>query len=170
MNDEEGYTDDLSDENENTEPEEDRTPRGLRKALDRTDAKAKQAAAEAAAAKRELAFVKAGVDTDSKLGKLFANGYDGEVTVEAIRAAYAEINPAPAAQVKVEPEVDVDDEVTPSVDERRIEAATKRLREIDQPYGLPSTPAIAVGLQARATSGQRDVGVREWLNTKIKTG
>jgi hypothetical protein len=59
---------------------------------DDLNAKARQAkkasaeAEEAAAAKRELAFVKAGVDTDSPLGKLLLKGYSGELTAEAIKA------------------------------------------------------------------------------------
>lgn len=42
--------------------------------------------AEAQAAKRELALLKAGIDTESGQGKLFAKAYDGELTVEAIKA------------------------------------------------------------------------------------
>ena len=57
------------------------TPAQLREAANR----AKQHKAEAEAAKRELAFVKAGIDTDSKLGKLLLASYDGELTVDAIK-------------------------------------------------------------------------------------
>jgi hypothetical protein len=48
-------------------------------------------AAERDAAKRELAFLKAGVNPDSAVGKLFVKGYDGELDVEKIKAAAAEI-------------------------------------------------------------------------------
>lgn len=49
-------------------------------------------AARTADVERELAFVKAGVDTDSEMGKIFARGYDGELTKEAITAAVAGMN------------------------------------------------------------------------------
>lgn len=51
----------------------------------------REQAADAAAAKRELVFVKAGVDTDSRLGKLALAGYDGDLTVEAVKAFATEI-------------------------------------------------------------------------------
>ncbi len=52
------------------------------------DAKAHRSSSEEnAKLQRELAFTKAGINTDDpKLG-YFAKGYDGEVTAEAIRAA-----------------------------------------------------------------------------------
>lgn len=74
-----------------------------------TDVKSlRQAASEGAAAKaeldrvkRELAFAKAGVDTDSKLGKLLYAAYDGDLTADAIKAAATDIGmfqTAPAPQ------------------------------------------------------------------------
>lgn len=51
---------------------------------------AEQAKAEANAAKRELAFIKVGIDLDSPQGKLFAKAYDGDYSVEAVRAAAME--------------------------------------------------------------------------------
>ena len=47
-------------------------------------------AQEAEQARRELAFMKVGIDTDSPTGKLFAKAYDGEATVDAIAQAAAE--------------------------------------------------------------------------------
>lgn len=44
--------------------------------------------AEGNAAKRELAFLKAGVDTSTPIGQLYMNGYDGELDAEAIKAGY----------------------------------------------------------------------------------
>lgn len=68
-----------------------------------------QALAEAQAAKRELAFVKAGVPLDNPVAKYFIKGYDGEITPEAIRAAAEEANlvtPSQQAQeTKAEQEV-----------------------------------------------------------------
>jgi len=47
---------------------------------------------EAEAAKKELAFVKAGIDLNSPMSKYFVKGYDGEISPDAIRAAAAEAN------------------------------------------------------------------------------
>ena len=52
----------------------------------------RQAAAEAEAAKRELAFDKAGVPMDHPASKYVIKGYDGDFTPEAIRAALEEAN------------------------------------------------------------------------------
>lgn len=54
---------------------------------------------EANEAKRELAFVRAGIDTENGPGKLLFISYDGELTKEAVEAAAAEygINPASAS-------------------------------------------------------------------------
>jgi len=52
----------------------------------------RQAAAEAEAAKKELAFVKAGVPMYHPASKYFIKGYDGDFTPEAIRAALEEAN------------------------------------------------------------------------------
>lgn len=80
------YDDDLDDEVD--EPQD--NLRDLRRAA--KDAKA--AKAELAAAKREVALLKAGVDLDSPVGKLFAKGYDGEITPEAIKAEWATLVPS----------------------------------------------------------------------------
>ena len=59
----------------------------LRRAAD----EGRTAKAEAEAAKRELAFVKAGVDTDTKIGKLLLKTYEGDLTAEAIKAEALEL-------------------------------------------------------------------------------
>lgn len=53
-------------------------------------AEAEKAMAEATAARRELAFAKAGIDVESGPGKLFARAYDGDATPEAVKAAALE--------------------------------------------------------------------------------
>lgn len=71
----------------------------------------RQAADEGAAAKRalaerdrEIAFLKAGIDTDSAVGKMFAKAYDGDLSAEAVKAAATEVGalkpatPPPAQQ------------------------------------------------------------------------
>jgi hypothetical protein len=47
--------------------------------------------AEAAQYKREAAFSRAGVDLDSPLGKMFAKGYEGDASIEAIKSAAEDI-------------------------------------------------------------------------------
>jgi len=64
----------------------------------------KKARREADEAKRELAFLRAGVDLDSPLGKMFVKGYDGDLEPEAIKTAYAEIVPAAAPPAAAPPE------------------------------------------------------------------
>lgn len=61
--------------------------KGLRQAAD----EGRKAKVEAEQAKRELAFVKAGVDTDTKLGQLLLKTYEGDLTAEAIKAEAMEI-------------------------------------------------------------------------------
>ena len=77
-------SDQTTDYDENTEGPD---IRELREAADRSHAHR----AEADAAKRELAFVKAGIDTDSKRGKHFASSYQGDLESEAIKAEYADL-------------------------------------------------------------------------------
>ncbi len=72
----------------------------MRKLEDRNKALEAQAK-EADAAKRELAFVKAGVDPDSAAAKYFVKGYDGELTAEAIRAAAEEASLIPSQKKEV---------------------------------------------------------------------
>lgn len=70
--------------NDNTTPEEDVS--ALRKAAD--DGKA--ARREAELAKREVAFIKAGINTDSKAGQAMLASYDGDLSPEALKAEAAE--------------------------------------------------------------------------------
>ena len=65
----------------------------LRDAADR----GKKATQELDAMKREMAFLKAGVDTDTKAGQLLYKAYDGDLETAAIQAEWAELVPAAAA-------------------------------------------------------------------------
>ena len=58
--------------------------------------------AEAAAAQRELAFLKAGVPADNPMAKYFVKGYDGEITADAIRSAAQEAGLIATEQAKDE--------------------------------------------------------------------
>lgn len=57
--------------------------RNLRSAAD----EGKKAKAEAEEARRELAFVKAGINTEDKVGRMLYATYDGELDAEAIKSA-----------------------------------------------------------------------------------
>ena len=46
----------------------------------------RQASQELEEMKREMAFMKAGVDTDTKAGQLLFKAYDGELDTESIKA------------------------------------------------------------------------------------
>lgn len=65
--------------------------------LEKRAKQADQIKAEAESAKRELAFLKAGIDLNTPQGKLFAKAYDGEFTADAVKAAaeeYGVLEPA----------------------------------------------------------------------------
>jgi hypothetical protein len=61
--------------------------------------------AEAEAAKREVAFLRAGIDPEDTRLKYFVKGYDGPLEVEAIRSAAVEAKFIEAPQQPVDPEV-----------------------------------------------------------------
>lgn len=60
------------------------------KSLREAAKKGKKAEQELAQMRRELAFSKAGISTDDPKMAYFYRGYDGELTVEAIRSAASE--------------------------------------------------------------------------------
>lgn len=67
------------------------------KALREAAKTGKTAAAENDKLRRELAFAKAGIDTDSKLGSMLFKTWEGDLDdVAAIKAEWAELNPAQA--------------------------------------------------------------------------
>lgn len=85
--------------------------KGWRKQMERERAEAKaeaqRVAEENAKVKKELAFLKAGLDLNGELTpqqKLFVKAYDGDVTPDAVKAAAVEygVIDAPQAQVPAE--------------------------------------------------------------------
>lgn len=81
----------MADDMEIDEQESGRNPlRDHIKRLEAENAELKAKESEAAAAKRELAFVKAGVDPTSPAAKYFVKAYDGDLTPDAIKAAAVE--------------------------------------------------------------------------------
>jgi hypothetical protein len=69
-----------------------------------------QQAAENAALKREAALARAGIDDSTPLGRMFAKSYDGDISVDAIRAAAEEI-PGLLALPPVDPNAPSADEL-----------------------------------------------------------
>lgn len=57
------------------------------RSLERDAKQARKAAEENARLQRDLAFIKAGIDTDDPKLAYFVRGYDGEISPDAIRAA-----------------------------------------------------------------------------------
>lgn len=76
------YEDDFDSEEVDEIQSED-SPRGLRRAAN----KSKKLESELAQTKRELAFMKAGIDPEDSRMKYFVKGYDGEMTGTAVRQA-----------------------------------------------------------------------------------
>lgn len=74
-----------TDDYEDDAPEE-TSPRGLRRAAN----KSKKLEQELLAAKRELAFTKAGINPDDPKMRYFVKGYEGDLTAEAVRQAALE--------------------------------------------------------------------------------
>ena len=74
-----------------TEDSDTRNPvRARMKQLEKETADLRKQVAESESAKRELAFVKAGIDPASPMSKYFVKAYDGELSPEAIREAAVE--------------------------------------------------------------------------------
>jgi hypothetical protein len=74
-----------------TEDSDTRNPvRARMKQLEKETADLRKQVAESEVAKRELAFVKAGIDLTAPASKYFIKGYDGELSPEAIREAAVE--------------------------------------------------------------------------------
>ena len=74
---------------------------GIKELRDAAD-RGREAIQERDQLKREMAFLKAGVDTDSKAGQLLFKAYDGELDTESIQAEWQELAPTPSPVVKPE--------------------------------------------------------------------
>ena len=111
---------------------------------------ANEAKSEGEAAKKELAFLKAGVDTSKGTGKLLAKSYDGELTMEAIKAQAEEYGLIPTSQTsEVSQEIAAIDRVSsasvgstgfvPPSAESEMRAATTpaEVIRLAQKFGIP---------------------------------
>ena len=78
-----------------------------------------KATRELAQAKRELAVLQSGIDVESPAGKLFLKAYDGDNTVEAIKAAAEEYAIPLKGEQTPEPEAVEEPPVDSGTDTRR---------------------------------------------------
>lgn len=72
------------------QPQESNPVRARMKQLEKENREIRKALAEAETAKREMNFLKAGIDPSEARFKYFVKGYDGELSPEAIRLAAEE--------------------------------------------------------------------------------
>ena len=91
---------------------------GIKELRDAAD-RGREAIQERDQLKREMAFMKAGVDTDSKAGQLLFKAYDGELETESIQAEWQELVPTPVPVVEPEPTQDIVNETDTQVAEQR---------------------------------------------------
>lgn len=81
------------------QPQESNPVRARMKQLEKENREIRKALAEAEQARREVNFLKAGIDPAEPKFKYFVKGYDGDLSPEAIKAAAEEaqlITPQPA--------------------------------------------------------------------------
>jgi len=79
----------------------------------------KKASQELDSMKREMAFLKAGVDTDSKAGQLLFKAYDGELDTDLLRLEAEELGILRDTQTAPTPTTDNDNVDRQRVEERR---------------------------------------------------
>jgi len=108
-------------------------PTGIKELRDAAD-RGRKAMQELDAMKREMAFLKAGVDTDTKAGQLLYKAYDGELETEAIQAEWQELVPGAAAPP---PEPETVDATDTQVAEQRRDLAGDNVppeHQTESPY------------------------------------
>jgi hypothetical protein len=123
--------------------------------------KAEQDAKELAVARRELAFLKAGVDLDSKMGQVFAKGYDGELDADAIRSEWSELAPRR-------------DESAPPSDEGRMRDSFARDGQVppnaEDFQEDPVAKALKDGRDMMERGGSRERGMSTYIDQMVDAG
>lgn len=125
----------------------------------------RKALAEAEAARRELAFIKAGVDTESKLGQLLMKTYDGELSPEAIKAEAEEIGAVKATTPPPE-KTELTDEEKAQTRARNDLAAGSTATGAEEPD--PRKTGFAAYEAARENGEPRDVAAGAYLAEILK--
>lgn len=153
----------MADEQETQEQETEEKPYVRMK---REDIKALEAEAQRAKdldqAKKELAMVKAGIDTDSKLGQLFFNSYNGELTTEALRKEAAEIG----LYEELKEETTIPEEERQSTKERQ-QAANGSSAPDHNPLH-PREEAVEKAKEVIAKGGKFDHAAGAYINTLVQ--
>lgn len=126
----------------------------------------RKAQAEAEAARRELAFIKAGVDTDSKLGQLLMKTYDGELTAEAIKAEAEELGAIKAPASAPPAQDELSDEERAQTRARNDLAAGNTATGAEEPD--PHKTGFAAFEAARHNGEPRDVAAGAYLAEILK--
>lgn len=134
------------------------------------------AAAEGEKAKRELAFLKAGVNADeSKIAALFVKSYDGELTTDAIKAAFADLGvtekPAVEGEQQLTPEQQAAADAEAKQTEERAALARGSAGFQDTPPRDPRELSAEAVAKARAEGRTEEValsnGLRELVNAAV---
>ena len=114
---------------------EDQEYGGIKELRDAAD-RGKKASQELDDMKREMAFLKAGVDTDTKAGKLLFKAYDGELDTDLLRAEAEELGILKGAEPTLQPEPDSNEADVQVAQERRNLAANQITPEnqTENPY------------------------------------
>lgn len=115
--------------------------------------KADEATASATSAQRELLFIKAGVDTDTKLGKLLLKSYEGDLTIEAIKAEAVDVGLIEA----IPDGPALTDEEKGSTDERADLARDAQVEPKEDPDPIGS--ALHVGQEALDRGANEEVAM-----------
>jgi hypothetical protein len=150
------HDDDMNDDNQAAE----QSPKALRRAAD----EGRKAKAELAAAKRELAMLRAGVDVETPVGKLFAKAYDGDIDADAIKAEWAAIAPKPADAPADEPVITPDE--AKSTAERQA-LANNAPADVVQEVN-PRDTALKAGMSTRSSGGTTDDALGVHFNELVK--
>jgi hypothetical protein len=136
--------------------------------LEKSGEKASKLEAEKAEMARELAFIRAGVDTETKLGKMFMKSYDGELEAEAIKAEAAEVG-ALKGDVAPKP-VETDDGETESSDERSSLGAGANADQFRTGDPDPQEEAVKAGRAAMAKGGTEEDSLGVAFDVIAKAG
>jgi len=129
------------DQNPDTDDVSEMSPEAIRN-LRAAANSGKKAEAEAQEAKRELAFMKAGINTDDKVGRMLFSTYDGDLEPDAIKTAADGLpdtvwlgSPQPVSNEPKPGEVQVPEGGQPPVsDPHAIGGRASFEREEDVPY------------------------------------
>ena len=140
------YIDPEIDAEDDSDVDDASSPRGLRRAAN----KSKKLEQQLAEAQREMAFLKAGINTEDPRMRYFVKGYDGEYTAEAVRQAALEAgfiqqqaqNPALAHSAAAQDRV-MEASAGALLDDSSEQAALSRLAEAMNEGGMEAMLEVA---------------------------